>query len=159
MAAVRQSFLCWCPATIWPLAENSPADWPLISGAAVMKERQGVSHLASADDEWRADEWISGSVQKTAHRGNKCSQVSKQQLPRACGFRSMNSWCNDGRKKSSLNHLPVRWVFPWCYFSLSSCRGWYALSETKHFHLMDFSLCGSWRSISLVKLLNLLFTP
>ena len=43
----RQSFpCCWGPSTIWSLAGNSPANCLLIWRTAVMRERQGASHLA-----------------------------------------------------------------------------------------------------------------
>ncbi|TNN89269.1 hypothetical protein EYF80_000557 [Liparis tanakae] len=45
-AVARQSLLCRGPSAIWPLTGNSRGDSLLIRGAAVMRRRQGASHLA-----------------------------------------------------------------------------------------------------------------
>lgn len=59
-AVARQSFLCRGPSAIWPLTGNSRGDSLLIRGAAVMRRRQGASHLA-----WP----IMNRGQRDGHRG------------------------------------------------------------------------------------------
>lgn len=46
------------------------------------------------DDKLRAGEWMSGSIQKTIHRGNKCLRGSTEKLSCACGFSSLKRLCN-----------------------------------------------------------------
>lgn len=121
MAVDRQSFLCRGPSTIWPLAGNSRVDWLLIWRMALMKERQGASHLAQvADDESRADEWISGSIQKTAHSGNECSHTLsiRGAVPRCLWLQVIETIVSQWQKEL-LKPSPSVVYFPW-YSTISS---------------------------------------
>lgn len=81
--------------------------------------------------EWAIWPWLMmNRGQMTGYQGQCRKQLAEvinvhKYLSRsfhARGFRSMNPWCNDEGGKSSINHRPVRSVFSWCYFCLSSCR-------------------------------------
>lgn len=128
MAVDGQSFLCRGPSTIWPLAGISPADCPLIWRTAVMKERQGASHLA-----WP----IMNRGQMNGFRGQSGKHLAmviavrtvyasqpEEWFPCVCGFRSLKPLCNC--KKSCINHPPVTWIFhdtPLIIFTCPPARG------------------------------------
>lgn len=73
MEVGRQSFLCRGPSTIWPLAGNSPADPSAYLKSGCDEREAGIEPFGLDDNESRADEWISGSIQKTPCDGNSSS--------------------------------------------------------------------------------------
>lgn len=114
----------------WELTGRLPAY--LKSGCDERVE--GSEPFGLTDNESRADEWISGSIQKKIASHTICTSQLEEWFPCVCGFWSSWSLCNDC-KKSCLN--PPPW-YSTDHFHLPSCiRG----QSTMHEHDFNPAAC------------------